>query len=111
MGYGALEILWRGRTHWTMLLTGGFCYLLLYTMDTRLDAPLYLRCILGALVVTAVEFTVGALVNVLLGWNVWDYSDMRFNLFGQVCLTYSVLWALLGIPVDWLSTAISRRFI
>ena len=27
-GYGSLELLWRGFTHWTMALTGGLAYLL-----------------------------------------------------------------------------------
>ena len=29
LGYGAIEILWRGATHWSMLLTGGICLLIL----------------------------------------------------------------------------------
>lgn len=26
------------------------------------------------------------------GWNVWDYSDQPFNLLGQICLSYTLLW-------------------
>lgn len=110
LGYGALELLWRGRTHWSMLLTGGFCFTLLYIMHTRLSSPLPLRCLLGAMLVTCVEFTVGAIVNVTLGWNVWDYSGMRCNIGGQVCLLYSSLWLLMGVPVSWLSRALYARF-
>ena len=36
LGYGAVETLWRGGTHWTMLLTGGVCFLLIYLNATRL---------------------------------------------------------------------------
>ena len=31
-GYGAIELLWRGFTHWTMVLTGGFCFSILYNL-------------------------------------------------------------------------------
>ena len=42
LGYGLLEILWRGRTHWSMLLTGGVCFIALYKLfekaeETALD--------------------------------------------------------------------------
>ena len=30
LGYGGLELLWRGRTHWSMLLCGGVCAVLIY---------------------------------------------------------------------------------
>ena len=33
LGYGGIEILWRGATHWSMLLTGGVCLLLLEQLD------------------------------------------------------------------------------
>ena len=29
LGYGGLELLWRGRTHWSMLLCGGVCAVLI----------------------------------------------------------------------------------
>ena len=29
VAYGLIELLWRGRTYWTMVLTGGACYTLL----------------------------------------------------------------------------------
>ena len=35
IGYGALETLWRGYTHWTMIVTGGFCCCLTPTLAFR----------------------------------------------------------------------------
>ena len=29
IGYSFIEVLWRGFTHWSMFLLGGFCYLLM----------------------------------------------------------------------------------
>ena len=95
--YGLIEILWRGHTHWTMLICGGACFLLMYLLSlTRL--PLVYKWCLSALSVTAVEFMTGCLVNIILGWQVWDYSGNAFNILGQVCPLYSLFWLILSIP-------------
>ena len=42
-------------------------------------------------------------VNIGLGWNVWDYSNLPFNIYGQVCVWFIFLWFILsfiGIVVD-----------
>ena len=36
IGYRFIEVLWRGRTHWTMGLVGGICFLLMYILDYTL---------------------------------------------------------------------------
>ena len=71
VGYSLLEILWRGFTHWTMAATGGLCLTLLYRLDQKHSREgLFLRCLKGATLITAVEFLVGCLVNRLLKWQV-----------------------------------------
>lgn len=98
--YGLVEVLARGYTHWTMVITGGFALLMLYAINRRLSGSnLLLRCAVGCIAITAVEFAVGAVVNLALGWNVWDYSDEAFNLLGQICLKTSFYWFLLCVPV------------
>ena len=108
MLYGGGELLWRGRTHWTMLLAGGTCFAIMYLMDTRTDWPIWGKWVAGAAVITTVEFVTGTLVNLRLGWNVWDYSAMRFNVMGQICPLYSFYWLLLSIPGTALCSGISR---
>ena len=50
LGYGCIELAWRGRTHWTMLLAGGVCMLALWALNERLARwPLLARCAAGAL--------------------------------------------------------------
>lgn len=103
IGYGALEILWRGYTHWSMLLTGGGCLCSIYAWNkAHPDAPLWQCCLVSGAVITGFEFVVGVLVNLMLKWNVWDYSRFKLNLFGQICLPYSLLWCVLGIPIRML---------
>ncbi|MBR6106968.1 MAG: hypothetical protein IKQ39_03075 [Oscillospiraceae bacterium] len=93
--YCLFEIALRGRTHWTMGLLGGISLALLYSMEHRLDAPRTVRALLGALFVTAAEFTVGVFDNLIMGWQVWDYSDRPFNLLGQICPLFTVVWFVL----------------
>ncbi|MDP4109958.1 MAG: hypothetical protein Q8878_08030 [Bacillota bacterium] len=108
--YSFIEILWRGSTHWTMAVTGGLCFLLLHLINIKLTKlSLFEKCLLGSLVITAVEFTVGCLVNLVLRWNVWDYSGYSFNILGQACLFYSFMWFLLSLPAYRLSTLIKDR--
>ena len=60
IGYTLLEIIWRGHTHWTMSLTGGVCFILIYFIWRRLRfAPWYRICLCCAAAVTGVEFAFG----------------------------------------------------
>lgn len=109
--YLLLELFWRGHTHWSMGVIGGAAFLLLYLVFARMGpGRLPLKCAVGALLITAVEFTGGAVVNVGLGWRVWDYSARRYNLYGQICLAYSALWGLLSLPLALASQWIAAAF-
>ncbi len=102
LGYGGIEILVRGYTHWTMLVAGGLVLLGLQTLDNRLARlPFLMRCAAGALFITAVELCFGLVCNRLLHWRVWDYSAYWGNLWGQICPLFTFFWFLLCIPVFW----------
>jgi uncharacterized membrane protein len=98
IGYGALELFWRGHTHWTMLLAGGICLSGLRLLS-RTALPFFLQCLLGSCLITAVEFSVGLVCNCMLHWNIWNYSSQWCNFLGQVCPLYSLLWFFLCIPI------------
>jgi uncharacterized membrane protein len=98
VSYGMLEILFRGYTHWTMVLTGGACMLTLYTLEGwLLSMPLLLGAAAGALIITSYEFAVGYIVNVRLGWQVWDYSGLAGNIMGQVCPIFTFAWFCISL--------------
>ena len=98
--YPAVEILYRGRTHWSMALLGGICVLALREISAALpEWRIGRKALVGTLVVTELEFLTGAAVNLALGWNVWDYADRPGNVLGQVCPLYSFFWFLLSLPV------------
>ncbi len=96
--YIMIEMLWRGYSHWSMLIVGGLCFVMIGLINEyySYDIPLIWQMMIGACIVTAVEFVSGCIINLWLGLNVWDYSDMPFNIWGQVCLPYMVLWSLLS---------------
>lgn len=97
LGYGLLEILWRGYTHPSMLLTGGICFLLINIISNYFyELSLFKKSLLSAFVITAAEITVGVIVNIKMNLNVWDYSALPFNIIGQVSLLYSFLWFVLS---------------
>ncbi len=99
VGYMGLELLWRRRTHWSMGLAGGVCAALLWALFTARPMPWWGAYLWGAAVITAVEFLTGLVVNRWLGLGVWDYSARRFQLYGQICLGFSLLWGLLGLAI------------
>lgn len=110
LSYGAIEIIWRQYTHWTMVITGGVCFYTLYKLNANKEKmPVWKKCLLGSAVITTAEFLTGIIVNMIFDMRVWDYSGLPLNLFGQVCLLYSVLWALLSIPIDVVCKALRKH--
>ena len=93
-----------------MLIAGAVCFSLLYAMSNYMNEPRPHLWIMGAAVITAVEFVCGAIVNVRLGWNVWDYSAHFANLYGQICLLFTFFWFLLSIPAVELCKLLGRVF-
>ena len=103
--YGAIEVACRGHTHWTMGVLGGICFICLGLINELLswETPLVLQMLIGSIIITVLEFITGCIVNLWLGWNVWDYSDLPYNLLGQICLPFSILWyfiSAIGIVID-----------
>lgn len=96
--YLLIELVFRGHTHWTMFFVGGLCFVLVGAINEVIpwDTPLVIQCVIGGVIITAVEFVSGCIINLWLGWAVWDYRDMPFNLLGQICLPFSLLWVLIS---------------
>lgn len=107
--YGLTEILWRGWTHWTMLLCGGICFTLMYLVSGS-GLSLVKKWLLSTCIITTVEFVAGCIVNLRLHWQVWDYSSLPFNLLGQICPRFILMWFALSIPGVALCTLLHRLF-
>lgn len=92
-------------SHWSMFLLGGLCFVLIGGVNNYLswDMPIQKQMLLSACIITVLEFITGCVINIWLGWNVWNYSDLPFNILGQVCLPFFIIWfflSLVGIVID-----------
>ncbi len=98
IAYVLIELIWRGYSHRSMFVLGGLCFILLGLINEKYtqDIPLPVQMLIGTFIITVLEFISGCILNIRLGLNVWDYSDMPFNILGQICLPYMILWFLLS---------------
>lgn len=103
--YYLMEIMFRGYSHWSMAVLGGICFVLIGLLDAKysLRFPVWAQMLASAGIITTLEFITGWLLNIKLGLNVWDYGAVPFNLMGQICLPFTILWFFLsfvGIVLD-----------
>ena len=111
LAYCGLELLWRGRTHFSMFLAGGTSLLLLGKLNrAEPKLPLFLRAVVGSGIITLVELSAGLIFN--RSYTVWDYRDQWGNWLGQICPLFSLLWigiaALVLLIYDPLENLVGR---
>lgn len=97
--YVTVEVFYRGHSTISMWFVGGLCGLLVGLINEYTPKmPIFLQMLLGAVIITVIEFISGYILNIKLGLNVWDYSHTPFNFMGQICLPFSICWVLLSYP-------------
>lgn len=96
--YQAIELVFRGHTHPTMFLLGGICFVLCGLINEFMtwDMPMTRQMGICAIIITALEFVFGVVLNVWLGMGIWDYSGLPLNVMGQICLPYFFAWYFLS---------------
>lgn len=100
-GYVLLELLYRGRSHYSMFLAGGICFLLLGKLEAvHPRLPGWARPLAGAGIITMVELGTGLLFN--RDYSVWDYRAVPGNFCGQICPRFTLLWIPLAAAAGWL---------
>ena len=96
-----------------MFIVGGLCGFLIGLINEKnKKMPLIKQCLISTLIVTIIEFISGCIINLWLNLGVWNYSTMPFNILGQKCLPYCLLWFILSILVikvdDWLRGKVTK---
>ena len=96
--YFFIELFYRGYSHWTMFILGGLCFVIIGLLNEKLSwkTPFISQSLIGGGIITVLEYITGMIVNVGLGWNIWDYSNLLFNIHGQVCLLFTGIWILIA---------------
>lgn len=110
--YITLETLWRGYSHWTMGILAGIIFIIIGLLNKiwGWETGLIKQALAGSIIATIAEFITGCIVNLWLGWNIWDYSDMPGNILGQVCPQFFLLWIAISLLAIVLDDVIRWRF-
>ncbi len=109
MIYFTAEGLWRipkgGYANIVMLPIGGLCGILvggINQIPIFYNLKVWKQSLIGTVIVLTVEYISGFILNIIFKLNIWDYSNLKFNLNGQICLTYAVLWFVLMPTAIWI---------
>lgn len=109
--YVMIELLYRGHSHISMAIAGGISFLILHMLFSRYpEMSMLVKCAVGLVVISSIELLFGVIVNIYLKLGVWDYSNQKFNLWGQICLRYSLYWAVLTVPIAYISKLLHAMF-
>lgn len=103
--YYIVELLFRGYSHWSMFILGGMCFYYAGIQNEYVswNYPLWKQLIKVEAFVLISEFITGCIVNLWLGWNVWDYSNLAGNILGQTSWQFALLFlplCLVAIILD-----------
>lgn len=111
ISYFTLEILSRGYSHWTMIFLGGIVSVLIGLInEITPNMRMWKQMFLGTILITVFEFILGYILNIKLGLGIWDYSNIPFNIMGQICLPFSFLWFVLSYFVIMLDDILKETF-
>ena len=94
--YVAVELIWRGYSHWSMGIVGGLGFIFIGLINELFtyNMPLWKQCGIAMLTITVLEFMSGCVLNIWLGWNVWNYTTL--DILGQVSIPAMIGWFLLS---------------
>ncbi len=103
--YVGIELLYRGYSHISMFVVGGCCFLFIGLINEILswETPIELQILYGLIFTLFIEFVSGCILNLWLKLDIWDYSNLPFNILGQISLLFAILWIpiiLVGILLD-----------
>lgn len=104
--YYVIECLFRGYSHWTMFIVAAISGWVIGQINKIIswETPLVKQGLIGMVIITLFEAISGYILNVKLGLDIWDYSNMPLNFFfRQCCLPFCLIWfvlAIVGVVLD-----------
>lgn len=75
----------------------GFGACILISIYNFLSKSYILTFVLGAILLTILEYLTSLFIEYLFHKRCWDYSKHIFNYQGRICLFYSIIWGLLSL--------------
>ena len=83
-------------------LYGPFCPMygigaVIMLLASRLSNNIFIIFLLAVAIFTVWEYIVAVVIEKLFKTKYWDYSDLKFNFQGRICLKNSIYWGILGV--------------
>lgn len=114
--YFVIEGLWHiptgGYANILMLPIGGLCGVCIGAINQKpefYNMKMIYQCIISTFIILTIEFFSGVFLNLYLGLNLWDYSNLPFNILGQICPLYGILWFLLSPLAIWIEDTLRYK--
>ena len=106
--YFLLELIYNGNSSWFSFVLGGICFTIIDKIRLFNLNNIY-KCIISGIMITLVEVLTGIFFNLMLNWKMWDYSLLPFNILGQICLPFSLIWILLSFPAIKIDEMLTKK--
>jgi uncharacterized membrane protein len=109
--YMGIELLYRQKTHWTMMIVAGLTVYLIGLLDEnkRIQLKIYQQSLIGMIIATTFEFLSGIILNKILELNIWSYQNQWGNIWGQICPLFSFFWFLISVIGIWLDNYLRHK--
>jgi uncharacterized membrane protein len=84
-------------------LNGPFCpiygigAIIIFPFLKRFVGNIIVLFLVSFIVLSILEYLVGVGLEKIFKTKYWDYSDLKFNIQGRVCLKNSIFWGVLGV--------------
>jgi hypothetical protein len=92
-----------GHSSLWMIMVGGIMGLVLgsFNQFSWVKLNMFWQSIIGMVMIFIIEFFSGYLLNIVLKFNIWDYSNLWFNIEGQITFLFTPLWFLICPLAFW----------
>ena len=81
----------------------------------NLHMPRWIETIVVALVLmvvlSALEWLGGVLIEFIFGFSFWDYTDYKFNLGKYICLEMALIWVIMSIVFIYIINPFFEKYI
>ncbi|GAA0767071.1 putative ABC transporter permease [Clostridium subterminale] len=84
---------------------------ILVLIESTLNINVYFLIPLCFIIPTVVEYITGIIMRNYFNKNYWDYSELKYNFKGIICLEFSMAWTILTfIGVKYLQIVVNNAY-
>jgi uncharacterized protein len=85
-----------------LILYGGAALALMASVSIIHGYNIFVKILCYFVITTGFELVSGFNARHFFNIRLWDYSDQRFQLYGHICLKFSIYWILLAFAFEYL---------